>query len=162
MSPERRLAPKHGCAKRDPLNGARGFTALEVLVAVTIVGVLASLVVPSYGTYMARSRVLDAAMRLGDQRARMEQYFLDRRSYVDAAGSCGATPLASGAGDAFDVACSATTSTYRVTATGRAAGGMAGFAYTVDETGARATVSVPQGWTRTIDCWTARPDGSCL
>ena len=138
MSPERWLAPKHGCAKRDPLNGARGFTALEVLVAVTIVGVLASLVVPSYGTYMARSRVLDAA------------------------GSCGATPLASGAGDAFDVACSATTSTYRVTATGRAAGGMAGFAYTVDETGARATVSVPQGWTRTIDCWTARPDGSCL
>jgi hypothetical protein len=92
----------------------------------------------------------------------MEQYFLDRRSYVDAAGSCGAPPPAIAAGDAFDVDCSATTSTYRVTATGRPAAAMAGFAYAVDETGARTTVSVPQGWTRTIDCWTARPDGSCL
>ena len=37
---------------------ARGFTTLEVLTAVTIVGILASLVVPSYGVYVARSRVL--------------------------------------------------------------------------------------------------------
>ena len=42
---------------------ASGFTALELLAAVTIVGILASLVVPSYHVYIARSRVLDAAMQ---------------------------------------------------------------------------------------------------
>jgi type IV pilus assembly protein PilE len=141
---------------------AGGFTVLELLAAVTIVGILASLVVPNYGVYVMRSRVLDAAMRLADHRAKLEQYFLDRRSYADASGNCGVAPPGSTNGDAFDVGCAATTSTYRVTVTGRTGGGMAGFAYAVDETGARTTLAVPRGWTRTPDCWTTRPDGSCL
>jgi len=141
---------------------AHGFTALELLAVVTIAGILASLVVPSYGVYVKRSLVLDAAMRLSDHRAKMEQYFLDRRSYVDAAGACGVAPPARANGDAFDVGCAATASTYRVTVTGRTGGAMAGFAYGADETGARVTLAVPQGWTRTPDCWTSRPDGSCL
>lgn len=141
---------------------ASGFTALELLAAVTIIGILASLVVPSYGVYVARSRVLDAAMQLSDYRAKMEQYFLDRRSYVDASGNCGVASPGTASSDAFDLACAATASAYRVTVAGRAGGGMAGFAFAVDETGARATLAVPRGWTRTPDCWTTRPDGSCL
>ncbi len=151
--------------QREPNPGVarhRGFTVLELLAVVTIVGILASLALPDYSVYIARSRVLDAATRLADQRNRMEQYFLDRRSYVDAAGNCGVAPPAAAADDAFDVACAATASTFRVSATGRAGGGMRGFGYAVDETGARTTVAVPTGWRRTPDCWTARPDGSCL
>ncbi|MET0916849.1 MAG: type IV pilin protein [Burkholderiales bacterium] len=144
------------------VRNASGFTALELLATVTIVGILASLVVPSYHVYVARSRVLDAAMQLSDHRAKMEQYFLDRRSYVDASGNCGVAPPGSARGDAFDLACAATTSTYRVTIAGRTDGGMAGFAFAVDETGARTTLAVPRGWTRSLDCWTTRPDGSCL
>ncbi|MEP7276676.1 MAG: type IV pilin protein [Betaproteobacteria bacterium] len=140
----------------------RGFTVLEVIVVVTLVGILAALVVPSYAVHVARSRVLDATMRLADHRAKMEQYFLDRRSFADTAGACGVAPAASAAGDAFDVGCLATASTYRITATGRTGGGMAGFAFAVDETGARTTLAVPTGWTRTPDCWTSRPDGGCL
>jgi type IV pilus assembly protein PilE len=92
----------------------------------------------------------------------LEQYFLDRRSYVDASGNCGIASPRSASGDAFDLTCAATASTYRVTIAGRTDGGMAGFAFAVDETGARATLAVPRGWTRTPDCWTTRPDGSCL
>ena len=139
----------------------RGFTALELLAAVTIIGILASLVVPSYAAYLSRSRVLDAAMRLGDHRAKMEQYFLDRRTFVDGGGNCGVAVAPATPDGAFDIACVATASTYRVTATGRAAG-MAGFAYATDETGARITVAVPGGWIRSPDCWTVRPDGSCM
>ena len=95
--------------------------------------------------------------------AHMEQYFLDRRAYSDGDGTCGvALPPPAPSADAFDVTCSASASTYVVTATGRAGGGMAGFAFTVDETGARATLALPAGWTRTVECWTYRPDGSCL
>jgi hypothetical protein len=40
--------------------------------------------------------------------------------------------------------------------------GMEGFAYTIDQTGARTTASVPADWSRTPDCWTIRPDGLCV
>jgi len=150
-----------GWRARFPSRG-RGFTTLEVLVAVALIGVLATLALPSYGTYVARARLIDAATRLSDQRAKMEQYFLDRRSYVDAGGSCGAVAPAAAPADPFDVTCSATASTYQIVATGRAAGGMSGFALAVDESGQRTTIAVPAGWTRTADCWTTRPDGTCL
>jgi len=157
MMPSARSLPHAGLPAR-----GRGFTTLEILVAVALVGVLATLALPSFATYVARARLIDAATRLADQRAKMEQYFLDRRSYVDAGGSCGAVPPAVAPADPFDVTCSATASTYRIVATGRAAGGMSGFALAVDESGQRTTLAVPVGWTRTADCWTTRPDGTCL
>jgi len=157
MRPAARVRPRAGVTAR-----RRGFTTIEILIAVALVGVLATLALPSYGTYIARARLLDAATRLSDHRAKMEQYFLDRRSYVDASGSCGAAPPAAAPADPFDVACSATPSSYRIVATGRAAGGMSGFALAVDESGQRTTIAVPAGWTRTADCWTTRPDGTCL
>jgi type IV pilus assembly protein PilE len=140
-----------------------GFTLTELLVAIAIVGILASIAVPSYGAYMMRSRILDAVAKLADHRTRMEQYFLDRRTYIDDAGNCGvAPPAAPESADSFVVACAATSKAYLVTATGIAAKGMAGFAYTIDEAGMRVTSSVPKGWSRTTDCWTVRPDGSCV
>ena len=139
-----------------------GFTTIEIMVAVALVGVLATLALPSYGTYVARARLLDGAIRLSDHRAKMEQYYLDRRSYVDGGGDCGIPIPPVSRDDAFDVACTATASTYRIVATGRAAGGMNGFALAVDETGQRTTLAVPAGWTRSADCWTTRPDGTCL
>ena len=140
-----------------------GFTLVELLVAIAIIGILASIAVPSYGAYMMRSRVLDAVAKLSDHRTRMEQYFLDRRTYIDDVGNCGiAPPAAPESADSFVVACAATSKAYLVTATGIAAKGMIGFTYTIDEAGARVTSSVPKGWLRTTDCWTVRPDGSCV
>jgi type IV pilus assembly protein PilE len=140
-----------------------GFTITELLVAIAIVGILASIAVPSYGAYMMRSRLLDAVAKLSDHHTRMEQYFLDRRTYLDDVGNCGiAPPATAGPSDSFGVACAATSKSYTVTATGIAAKGMTGFAYAIDEAGARVTLSVPKGWSRTPDCWTVRPDGSCV
>ena len=140
-----------------------GFTITELLVAIAIVGILASIAVPSYGAYMIRSRLLDAVAKLSDHHTRMEQYFLDRRTYLDDVGNCGiAPPATAGPSDSFVVSCAATSKSYRVTATGIAAKGMTGFVYAIDEAGARVTLSVPNGWSRTADCWTVRPDGSCV
>ncbi len=91
----------------------------------------------------------------------MATYFLDQSAYVDAAGACGAAPPAPGPADAFIVTCAATATTFTYTATGLAARGMAAFAYSIDQAGTKATISLPANWARTVDCWTIRADGSC-
>ena len=139
-----------------------GFTIAEVLIVVALVGVLAAIAVPQYGVYITRSRVLDAFTKLSDYRTRMEQYFLDHRSYVDDSGSCGVRPAVVAAADSFEVACAGSPRAFVYTATGVASKGMERFIYTIDETGLRATLSLPNGWRRTAECWTIRADGSCV
>ena len=141
---------------------ARGFSLIELLAVVSIVAILAAIAVPQYGAYVQRSRLVDALTRLADARARMEQYFLDRRAYVDDAGRCGVPPPAATGADAFALSCEATASTYTYTATGLAAKGMAAFTYTIDQSGQKATVGAPGGWTTHPDCWTIRQDGLCV
>jgi len=138
-----------------------GFTLIEAMIVVAIVALLAAIAVPGYASYVQRSRILEAVSRLADARARMEDYFQDARSYVDASGTCGVAPPGATSGDAFDLSCSATSSTFVYMASGRADHGMASFTYAVDETGAQTTVSLPAGWSRRTDCWTIRADGLC-
>jgi type IV pilus assembly protein PilE len=139
-----------------------GFTLIEAMIVTAIVAILAAIALPSYTAYVRRSHILEAIARLADARARMEEYFQDERTYVDASGNCGAAPDAPAPPDAFVITCSATASTFTYTATGQGARGMSAFVYSIDEAGAKATVSVPSGWQRTADCWTIRADGSCV
>ena len=139
----------------------RGFTLLEVMIVVAIVATLAAIALPSYATYVKRSRILDAVTRLSDARSRLEDYFLDERAYVNASGACGVAPSSS-ATDAFVVQCEATATTFTVTASGIAAKGMGSFVYAIDQSGANSTVSVPSGWIRANGCWTIRQDGSSV
>ena len=139
-----------------------GFTLLEAMLVVAIIATLAAIAVPSYADYVRRGRILDAVARLADARARMEEYFLDQRSYADAGGRCGVPPPAGTAGDAFALACEASATAYTYTATGLSAKGMAAFTYAIDQAGAKTTVSVPAGWSRGTDCWTIRADGLCV
>ena len=140
---------------------SRGFTLLEMMIVVAIVAILAAVALPSYAAYVQRSRILDAVTRLSDARARMEDYFLDERAYVDASGRCGFLPRAS-ATDAFMVQCEATATSFIVTATGVAAKGMTDFIYSIDQSGTKTTLGVPRGWSRSADCWTIRQDGFCV
>ena len=140
---------------------ATGFTLLETMIVAALVGVLAALALPSYETYIKRSRILDAVTRLADARARMDDYYLDQRTYVDDAGHCG-VPAATSTTDYFIVECQATSTTFLVTASGMATKGMSAFVYTIDHAGHRATISVPGGWSRADDCWTIRKDGLCV
>ncbi|HMA32558.1 MAG TPA: type IV pilin protein [Casimicrobiaceae bacterium] len=141
---------------------APGFSLIELLTVVSIIAILAAIAVPPYAAYVQRGRLVDAITRLADARSRMEQYFLDRRSYVDDDGRCGVPPSAATSADAFELRCDATASTYTYTATGLATHGMAGFAYTIDQSGTKATLSVPSGWRAHADCWTIRSDGLCV
>ena len=139
----------------------RAFTLIETLIVVAIIATLATLAVPGYAGYVQRSRILEGAARLSDAAARMQEHFLDERTFVDASGNCAIAPPAIAPADAFALACSATATTFVYTATGRGEKGMASFAYAIDETGTRSTLAVPSAWVRSDDCWTMRADGTC-
>jgi type IV pilus assembly protein PilE len=143
-----------------PASRARGFTLMELMIAVAIMGILAAVAIPNYREYVQRSRLVDATTSLSDFRVRMEQYFLDNRTYQKG-GNCGVDNPVSTGKEAFKITCAAPDArTYTVTAEG-IAGKAAGFKYTIDQSDARVTSEVPSGWSKSGTCWTIRKDGSC-
>ncbi len=66
-----------------------GFTLIEIMVAVAIVGILASIAIPSYREHVIRTKLADAFSALGDFHTRMESFYQDNRSYASN-GACGA------------------------------------------------------------------------
>ena len=53
---------------------SQGFTVTELMVAVVIIGVLASLAIPSFTSYIYKSRVTEASSFLGRIKQRQESY----------------------------------------------------------------------------------------
>src|SRR6516162_2622938 len=62
-----------------------GFTMLEVMIVVAIVGILAAIALPNYSDYVKRGKIIEATSALSDLRTRYEQFYLDNRTY---AGGC--------------------------------------------------------------------------
>ncbi len=60
-----------------------GFTLIEVMITVAVVAILAAVALPQYFDYVTRSRLVEAKTSLVDMRTRLEQYFLDNRTYPD-------------------------------------------------------------------------------
>ena len=140
------------------MRNARGFTIIEILIVVAVIGILSAIAFPSYNNYVMRSKISEAVGHLSDMRAKMEQYFLDNRTYVNACQAGTVAPLPTG--KYFSYACSNLTgSTYKVTATGIAE--MSAFVYSIDHNNVRATEGVPTGWTASASCWVLRKDGAC-
>ena len=67
-----------------------GFTLIELMITVAVVGLLAAVALPSYNGYLARGRITDTVALLSDYRVKMEQFFQDNRNYGTASTSCAA------------------------------------------------------------------------
>lgn len=59
----------------------RGYTLIEILIVLAIVGILASIAYPSYQNHLIRSRRSDGQSALLDLANRMESYYSDHKSY---------------------------------------------------------------------------------
>ncbi len=66
----------------------RGFTLIEVMITVAIVGVLAAIALPSYTSYIARARRADARTQLMQAGQFMQRFYVANDSYAqDRAGN---------------------------------------------------------------------------
>ncbi len=155
-----------------------GFTLIELMITVAIVGILIAVALPSYKNYIIRSKLVTATNALSTMRAQMEQYYLDNRTYVTVSASatppiippCIEHPITASASIPFNVDCATTgdvptATTYKLRATGT--GIVAGAVYTVDNFNAMVTVSYPTAWggsaavPATNTCWLMRKGDSC-
>lgn len=151
------------------MDKAKGFSLVELLVVIGIIGVLAAIAIPNYTEYTTRARITEAVASLSDMRVKMEQFFQDNRTYVGACAAGTLAPLpASSSYFTFEctTACggaagnSLAASTYTVRACGR--GGMASFEYTINQANVRSTVNLPDGWTGAgSSCWVLNKSGGC-
>lgn len=138
-----------------------GFTLVELLIVVGIIGVIAAIAVPQYGDYVTRSKLTEATATLSEHRVKMEQFFQDNRTYANACatGSIAATPT----GRYFTYACSnLSATTFTITATGITAQGTDGFVFTINQANARGTTTVKDGWAGAASsCWVTNKGGGC-
>lgn len=121
------------------------------MIAVGLTALLVRLALPSYLSYVQRSRIPVALDALSSLATRMEQRFQDAGNYGTTGTTC-AQSLPTPANFTVTCATSGTAQNFVATATGT--GSMAGYQYTIDQAGNRATPAHPRGSNTT--CWTLR------
>jgi len=131
----------------------RGFTLIELMIAVAIVSILAAVALPSYTAYIQRGRITEAISGMSNMRVKLEQFYQDNRTYL---GGCPQTT-----GKYFVIECAATAKD-AYTLQARGINDMLGFNYTIDQSSAKVTTALPTGWHGTNNtCWVLKKDGSC-
>ena len=134
-----------------PMRSNRGFTLIEVMIVVAIIAILAAIALPSYQDYVIRGMLPEATAQLSDARVKLEQFFLDNRTYVN--GPC------PGTGKYFTFACAVPdANSYTVTATGIAGTPVAAFSYTINQLNAKGATTP---WGNSAACWVVKKGGQC-
>ena len=140
-----------------------GFTLIEVMITVAIIGILAAIALPAYSDYILRGKLVDAPNNLSSIRASMEQYYQDNRTYLSlapAVSPCTAASLPTLKD--FTLTCPVlTATTYTITATGKAASQTTGFIYSVTQANVQ-TSTVGATWGGTVAaCWIMKKGAAC-
>lgn len=136
-----------------PLQSANGFTLIELMITVAIVGILAAIAYPSYTAYIARGHRAEAKQGLLELAQFMERTYTEQNTYIPG-GVAPALPFATmpkSGTTVYNLALSAsTTNTYTLTAT--ATGSMAADAcgdFSLDNTGLQTV----NGALTAAECW---------
>lgn len=135
----------------------KGFSLIEVMIVLVVMGILTMVALPSYSDYVLRGKIAEATAALSDGRVKMEQFFQDNKTYVG--GTCPSTT------ESFTYNCTdLSNATYTITANGKAGTNVANFSFSIDQTNTRRTTGTKSGWTSATlpqNCWITKKGGTC-
>lgn len=137
---------------RLPRRYSLGFTLIEIVTAIVIVGILAAMAYPSYVSQIQKSRRSDAKQALASAAQALERYFTEQNTYQTATlGSSGVYPSTSTNGDYALSITAQTQTTYSLQAVpgGKQAGDQCG-TFTLNEQGVQG---VSGGTLTAANCW---------
>lgn len=142
-----------------------GFTLIELMIAVAIIGILAAVAIPQYRDYVTRSRLADAGSGLTTMRAQMERYYQDNRTYANwgtFVSPCNNTATAARTFGDFVISCTGTLNATQFTLQAVGSGASSGFTFTIDYQDVRATTALPANWGSTCASkWIMKKGDSC-
>jgi type IV pilus assembly protein PilE len=142
---------------------ANGFTLIEVMVTVAIIGILTTVAYPSYRDYLTRGQLVEATNGLSQMRAQMERHYLDNRTY--ATSGTFTTPCDADAATrrfgTFTISCTGTLDATQFKLQAVGSGPTNGFTYTITQQDVRSTTAVPSGWSSCATQWIVKKGQSC-
>ena len=126
----------------------RGFTLIEIMIVIAIIGIIITIGYPSLTEYVKKGRRTEVAGLLSEQAQILERFYSKGNVYT------GATGLSAG-NDYYTITPTLTDQTFLLTAARKAGSTMATDKcgdFTITNTGVRSMVGATSGLT-TKDCW---------
>jgi type IV pilus assembly protein PilE len=126
----------------------RGFTLIEIMIVIAIIGIIATIGYPSFTEYVKKGRRADVVGLLSDQAQILERFYSKNNVYTNVTG------LSAG-NDYYTITPTITDQTFLVTAVRKAGAAMATDKcgdFTITNTGVRGMVNAQAGLV-TKDCW---------
>jgi type IV pilus assembly protein PilE len=138
----------------------RGFTLIELMVTVAVVGILSAIALPSYTQYVQKGRRVDAKNAVQDLALREERFFSTNNHYSKSATDLGFTVFpvdvnASGTSYySLDVSMPDSADSFKVTATPKdSQTADACYAYNIDNLGVQTNTDAANAPITTQSCW---------
>jgi len=94
-----------------------GFTLIELMIVIAIIGILAAIAIPQFSAYRARSYNASAESDIKNAATAQEAYYVDKSTYVDPIGSLTGATYGLYTSEGVTLSGSGNTASYAMTST---------------------------------------------